>query len=113
MYRLNTYPLLHMGFIHMILNVLALTPLLERFEAENGSLVTLLLYTGRKFAVAIHPAPLSSLGSFNPLAFGLIPGALYIFIERFLFRGNTSIQGARYVFTCPPADSLTSAPHLI
>lgn len=33
----------------MILNVLALTPLLERFEAENGSLPTLLLYTGRQY----------------------------------------------------------------
>ena len=37
-----------MGFLHMILNLVALTPLLERFEADNGSLVTLLLYTGRQ-----------------------------------------------------------------
>jgi membrane associated rhomboid family serine protease len=46
-YRLNTFPLLHVGFLHMIVNLLALTPLLERFEAENGSLPTLLLFTGR------------------------------------------------------------------
>ena len=46
-YRLNTFPLLHVGFIHMIVNIFALTPLLERFEAENGSLPTLLLFTGR------------------------------------------------------------------
>lgn len=46
-YRLNTYPLLHLGFFHFILNIIALTPLLERFEADNGSLVTLLLFTGR------------------------------------------------------------------
>ncbi|KAL1306029.1 hypothetical protein AAFC00_004157 [Neodothiora populina] len=73
LYRLNTFPLIHLGFFHMIINVLALTPLLERFEAENGSLVTLLLYTG---------------------PFGLIPGLIYTVIERFIFRGNTSIAGA-------------------
>lgn len=48
-YRLNTFPLLHAGFIHMIVNIFALTPLLERFEAEHGSLPTLLLFTGRSF----------------------------------------------------------------
>lgn len=55
-YRLNTFPLLHVGFVHMILNMFALAPLLERFEAENGSLPTLLLFTGRSFL------PLSSIG---------------------------------------------------
>lgn len=48
MYRLNTFPLMHLGFFHLIFNVLALTPLLERFEAEYGTLVTLVLFTGRK-----------------------------------------------------------------
>jgi len=47
-HRLNTYPLSHQGFFHALLNILALTPLLERFEAENGTLVTLILFTGRK-----------------------------------------------------------------
>ena len=46
-YRLNTFPLSHLGFFHFLLNILALTPLLERFEAENGTLVTLILFTGR------------------------------------------------------------------
>jgi hypothetical protein len=32
----------------MIFNVLAFTPLLERFEAEFGTLVTLALFTGRE-----------------------------------------------------------------
>jgi len=51
-YRLNTYPFSHLGFIHTILNVLALTQLLERFEAEHGTLVTLILFTGRKSATS-------------------------------------------------------------
>jgi hypothetical protein len=31
-----------------LMNVLALTPLLERFEAEHGTLTTFLLFVGRK-----------------------------------------------------------------
>jgi membrane associated rhomboid family serine protease len=45
---MNTFPLLHLGFFHTILNVIALTPLLERFESEFGTLVTLSLFSGRK-----------------------------------------------------------------
>lgn len=48
-YRLNSFPFAHIGFFHYLLNILALTPLLERFEAENGSLPTLLLFTGRPY----------------------------------------------------------------
>ena len=47
-YRLNTFPLMHLNSIHLIFNVIALTPLLERFEGEFGTLVTLALFTGRK-----------------------------------------------------------------
>lgn len=47
-HRLNLFPLLHLGFLHMLFDVLALTPLLERFEAEFGTIVTLSLFTGRK-----------------------------------------------------------------
>lgn len=50
-YRLNTFPLIHLNFIHMIVNAIALTPLLERFESEFGTLVTLALFTGRKQAI--------------------------------------------------------------
>ena len=48
MYRLNTFPLMHRGFFHLLCNLLALLPLLERFESEFGTLVTLALFTGRK-----------------------------------------------------------------
>ncbi|KAL1988387.1 hypothetical protein VTN96DRAFT_10070 [Rasamsonia emersonii] len=73
MYRLNTYPVIHLGFFHAFLNVLALTPLLERFEAEHGTLTALLLFVG----------PLST-----------FPGGLYVFIEKFILRSNTAVVGA-------------------
>ncbi|KAG9616754.1 rhomboid protein 2, partial [Aureobasidium melanogenum] len=86
MYRLNTFPLLHAGFIHMIVNIFALTPLLERFEAEHGSLPTLLLFTG---------------------PFGLLPGGSYTLIERFIFRSNTAVMGASiWVFLLLAAESI-------
>jgi membrane associated rhomboid family serine protease len=49
-YRLNTFPLVHLGFFHALFNVLALTPLLERFEAEHGTLTTLAMFAGRACA---------------------------------------------------------------
>jgi len=73
MYRLNTYPLIHLGFFHMMLNISALTPLLERFEAEHGTILTTALFFG----------PLST-----------IPAATYILVEREILRSNTSVQGA-------------------
>ena len=47
MYRLNTYPLIHLGFLHAFLNIIALVPLMERFEAENGTLLTGAQFLGR------------------------------------------------------------------
>lgn len=49
MYRTNTFPLIHAGFFHMLFNCLALAPLLERFEGEWGTLVTVALFMGREF----------------------------------------------------------------
>lgn len=72
-YRLNTYPLLHKNVFHFLLNAIALVPLLERFEAENGTIVTLLLFTG---------------------PFGLLPGGLYTLLERYIFRSNSAAIGA-------------------
>ena len=47
-HRLNLFPLMHLNVFHMIFNLVAVTPLLERFESEYGTLVTLALFTGRK-----------------------------------------------------------------
>lgn len=46
-YRLNTYPLIHLGLLHALLNVIALLPLLERFEAEHGTLLSVAMFAGR------------------------------------------------------------------
>lgn len=54
MYRLNTFPFIHTGFFHAALNVLALTPLLERFEAEHGTLTSIALFVGREYPLAIR-----------------------------------------------------------
>ncbi|KAI9684020.1 MAG: putative rhomboid protease [Bathelium mastoideum] len=54
--RLSTYPFFHLSLLHLILNIIALIPLLTTFESENGTIVTLLLFTG---------------------PFSLLPGLLY------------------------------------
>lgn len=50
-YRLNTYPLIHRGLLHALLNAVALVPLLERFESEHGTLLTGAMFAGRKFGL--------------------------------------------------------------
>ncbi|KAA6409101.1 MAG: rhomboid family [Lasallia pustulata] len=73
MYRLNTYPLIHGDFLGFFLNLLALTPLMDRFESDQGTLLTGAMFFG----------PLSTL-----------PGAAYILVERVLLRRDHAIQGA-------------------
>lgn len=48
MYRLNTFPLIHLGFFHMLMDTICLIPLLERFEAEWGTLTSVALFMGRE-----------------------------------------------------------------
>ncbi|KAL3461346.1 Gaa1-like protein [Aspergillus heterothallicus] len=73
MYRLNTYPVIHTGFFHTFINLLAVTPLIERFEAEHGTLTAIALFTG----------PLSTL-----------PAGVYLVIEKFILHSNTAVAGA-------------------
>ena len=47
-YRLNTYPLVHLGFFHFIFNAIALAPLMQRFEAEHGTLLSAAFFFGRE-----------------------------------------------------------------
>ncbi|KAK7520043.1 hypothetical protein IWZ03DRAFT_128159 [Phyllosticta citriasiana] len=72
-YRLNTYSFTHLGFFHLVINLLAITPLLERFESEHGTLVSFSLFSG---------------------PFATFPGVIYLLIERGILRGNTPVQGA-------------------
>ncbi|KAG8529191.1 uncharacterized protein KY384_005826 [Bacidia gigantensis] len=55
MYRLNTYPLIHIGFLHFLLNTLSIVPLLERFEAEHGTLLTAAFFGGPIKAFRANP----------------------------------------------------------
>ncbi|KAI0418166.1 rhomboid family protein [Xylaria grammica] len=72
-YRLNTFPLVHKSLPHAFFNILALTPLLERFETEFGTLTSLALFFG----------PLTA-----------IPGLAYVLLERVAFGGNNAVLGA-------------------
>ncbi|KAH8661414.1 hypothetical protein BGZ60DRAFT_413131 [Tricladium varicosporioides] len=96
MYRTNTFPLVHNGFLHAFLNILTLTPLLERFEAEYGTLTTLALFVG----------PLST-----------IPALMYTFIERGVLHMNTQVLGASiWVFTLLAMEAVKtykSNPHFL
>lgn len=85
-YRLNTFPLLHLSLPHLLLNTLTLLPLLERFESSTGTLVTLILFTG---------------------SFGTLPGGLYTLLSRHLFHTNTPALGASiWVFLLLAAESI-------
>ncbi|KAH7036471.1 hypothetical protein B0J12DRAFT_581728 [Macrophomina phaseolina] len=85
-FRLNTYPVTHVGLFHTLFNLLAITPLLERFEAEHGTLVSFALFSG---------------------PFATLPGLLYIAVERGLLRGNTAVQGASvWVFLLLAAEAM-------
>jgi hypothetical protein len=47
-HRLTTFPLVHLSLFHFLISVIPLIPLLEKFEEENSTIVTLLLFFGRK-----------------------------------------------------------------
>ncbi|KAI1826594.1 rhomboid family protein [Xylaria intraflava] len=73
MYRVNTFPLIHLNLLHTIFNILALAPLLERFETEFGTLTSLALFFG----------PLTT-----------IPALVYVFLERIVLKSNVAVMGA-------------------
>jgi glycosylphosphatidylinositol transamidase len=74
MYRLNTFVFVHLGLLHMVLNLVILVPLMERFEREFGTLTSLALFV----------VPLAT-----------IPAGLYLVIESMVFRGDTAVVGSR------------------
>ncbi|KAL9110130.1 MAG: hypothetical protein Q9227_005324 [Pyrenula ochraceoflavens] len=73
LHRLNTYPFIHAGLLHTLFNLFALTPLMDRFESEHGTLLTAALFSG-------------------PLA--TIPALLYVVFELYVLRGDTPVMGA-------------------
>ena len=46
-HRLTTYPFINLGSFRFLCSLLALAPLLDRFELEYGTITTLALFTGR------------------------------------------------------------------
>ena len=73
LFQINAFPLIHTGVFHAVINIVALVPLMDRFETENGTLSSLILFFG----------PLST-----------IPAFLYVFVERLVLRGDTAVMGA-------------------
>lgn len=92
-YRLNTYPFIHLNFFHALMNILALVPLLERFESEHGTLTSLALFFGREFSRSPWLAEWRKL-TFDT-AFVTIPSFMYLFVEKVILRANTAVMGAR------------------
>jgi len=45
-HRLTTYAFMHTSLLHLILDIVAIVPLLEKFESENGTLTTAVMFTG-------------------------------------------------------------------
>ncbi|KAJ6788907.1 hypothetical protein PWT90_00118 [Aphanocladium album] len=95
-HRVTTFPLIHVNILHAILNVVALTPLMERFENEYGTLTSLALFFG----------PLTT-----------VPAVLYLVIESGILRLNNAIMGASiWVFLLLGMEAIRtyrSNPHLV
>ncbi|KAI9754424.1 MAG: putative rhomboid protease [Lichina confinis] len=72
MHRINTYPLIHASALHFLLNLPLAVLLLERFEAGNGTLVTVVLLAG---------------------PFSTFPAGLYLLFEKVIWRGNAAVMG--------------------
>lgn len=78
----------------MLLNAVALTPLMERFEAEHGTLTALLLFVGR-MSLASCSHGLRVLLTSQFLALSTFPAAIYVLIEKYILYSNTAVVGAR------------------
>lgn len=70
-HRINTYPLVHLGWLHLLLNLVAWVPLSERFEREVGSAKMGGLLLGREFFFFFFfPVPSLSKNGVMLLRFG-------------------------------------------
>ncbi|KLU92573.1 rhomboid protein 2 [Magnaporthiopsis poae ATCC 64411] len=96
LYRTNTFVFVHKGLFHALMNVVALTPLMERFESEYGTLSSVALFIG---------------------PFSTIPALLYVFIERGIFRVDNAVMGASiWVFLLLGMEAIRTYrtnPHLV
>jgi hypothetical protein len=74
------------------MNVVALTPLVERFELEYGTLTTLTLFFGREYILC---APYQEHEALIHPALTSVPAVLYLIVERLILRRDNGIMGAR------------------
>jgi glycosylphosphatidylinositol transamidase len=81
----------------MFFNTICLVPLMERFEAEHGTLNTLALFLGRKHRITGEIVR-GQVANNRAIALATIPAALYIIVDMVILRYNTAILGARYVY---------------
>ncbi|KAM3550784.1 hypothetical protein MY1884_008064 [Beauveria asiatica] len=114
-HRINTFPLIHLNILHAILNIVALTPLMERFENEYGTLTSLALFFGRETSL-----PLGALLTeivLTEAALTTVPAVLYLVIESGILRLNNAIMGASiWVFLLLGIEAIRtyrSNPHLV
>ncbi|KAK4228190.1 rhomboid protein 2 [Podospora fimiseda] len=90
LYRMNTFPFIHLNVWHAVMNVVTIVPLLERFEGEYGTLNCLGLFFG----------PLTT-----------IPAVLYVVVERIMGL-NTAVMGASmWVFTLIGIEAMRAYRH--
>ena len=66
-HRLSTYPFLHLNWLDALVNLIALVPLLEKFEHEHGTIVATAMFTGRKptYPTYLPPTPSLFIGDLN------------------------------------------------
>ncbi|KAF3907156.1 hypothetical protein ABW21_db0206398 [Orbilia brochopaga] len=76
LHRLNTYPFVHFNFLQLLVNLLAVTYPLSRFEKENGTLHTLLMVVG---------------------PFSTFPAIAYTVVDKLLL-GGTGTYGGLSIF---------------
>ena len=93
-HRLNTYPVVHTGIIQALFSLIAIIPLMERFEAEHGTLTSIALFGGRTCYKKVTVCARRKCSRMT-IAFSTFPGFLYILVEHVLFRANYAIAGAR------------------
>jgi glycosylphosphatidylinositol transamidase len=83
-----------MDVFHLVVNLIGVIPLLERFERSYGTIPTVGLFIGRESSLTppmmkhryLHP---------SPPALSTVPAVLYVGIERYILRLNTWVVGAR------------------
>lgn len=73
---------------------MALVPLLERFEAEHGTLPSGAMFGGRSYNIVLVFIISKTLTG-RLVALSTLPAAAYLLVERGILRQNTPVLGAR------------------